>query len=51
MFTQVNVTNGAMLMTDGQSDGFRVDLTDPVLGYLVDGGEENVDVQYWVSFL
>ena len=45
----VSVTNGAGSSSVAASDGFTVDLTDPVMYSLVDGTNPDVDLKYSVS--
>ena len=45
----VSVTNGAGSSSVAASDGFTVDLTDPVMYSLVDGNNPDVDLKYSVS--
>ena len=45
----VSVTNGAGSSSVAASDGFTVDLTDPVMYSLVDGTNPDVDMKYSVS--
>ena len=45
---EIEETNGAEASTSAISDGYTVDLTEPVLIKLVDGDDVNNDIQYTV---
>ena len=47
----ITVTNGALLSTDATSDGFTVDLTDPIMDKLVDGHDVDNDARFTVRHL
>ena len=47
--SEIDVTNNALLTTTSTSDGFTVDLTDPIMESLVDGLDVNDDRQYTVG--
>ena len=46
---KLRVTNGALNTVEVETAGFVVDLTAPVVVYLNDGGEADVDAEYQAS--
>ncbi|XP_060596420.1 uncharacterized protein LOC132750448 [Ruditapes philippinarum] len=47
--SSIKATNGALNDIDTESDGFLIDLTSPLLGYLNDGPDNQKDIQYQVN--
>ena len=48
IYAEIKAINRAHMVTLGISDGFIVDLTDPILHHIADGPNENDDIQYSV---